>query len=65
MLVRKVFFRVGNYIGNAVLTTGAERVVYRDLIIQGTDSGTVQTIYGIYPVECTDVLIALVCVAAS
>jgi len=50
-------FGLKRYIGNAVLTTGAERVVYRDLIIQGTDSGTVRTIYGIYPVECTDVLI--------
>lgn len=50
-------FGLKRYIGNAVLTTGAEHVVYRDLIIQGTDAGTVQTIYGIYPVECTDVLI--------
>jgi len=50
-------FGLKRYIGNAVLTTGAERVVYRDLKIQGTDAGTVQTIYGIYPVECTDVLI--------
>lgn len=44
-------FGVRNYIGNGVLTTGAERVVYRDLIIQ--DAG----LYGIYPVQCTDVTI--------
>jgi cytochrome c peroxidase len=50
-------FAFKGYIGNAVLTTGAERVVYRDLKIEGTYSGDVETIYGIYPVECTDVLI--------
>ncbi|MBZ0289751.1 MAG: right-handed parallel beta-helix repeat-containing protein, partial [Anaerolineae bacterium] len=44
-------FGIKNYIGNGVLTTGAEHLVYRDLIIQ--DAG----IYGIYPVETTDVLI--------
>lgn len=44
-------FGIKDYIGNGVLTTGAERLVYRDLIIQ--DAG----IYGIYPVETTDVLI--------
>ncbi|MBI5670755.1 MAG: right-handed parallel beta-helix repeat-containing protein [Chloroflexi bacterium] len=44
-------FGIRDYIGNGVLTTGAERLVYRDLIIQ--DAG----IYGIYPVETTDVLI--------
>lgn len=44
-------FGIRNYIGNGVLTTGAERVVYRDLIIQDTG------IYGLYPVEVTDVLI--------
>ncbi len=44
-------FGIRNYIGNGVLTTGAERLVYRDLIVQ--DAG----IYGIYPVETTDVLI--------
>lgn len=38
-------------IGNGVLTTGAQRVIFRDLIIQ--DAG----IYGLYPVECTDILI--------
>jgi len=44
-------FGIRNYIGNGVLTTGAEHVVYRDLIVQ--DAG----IYGLYPVETTDVLI--------
>jgi parallel beta-helix repeat protein len=44
-------FGLRDYIGNGVLTTGAERVVYRDLIIENTG------IYGIYPVECTDVLV--------
>jgi cytochrome c peroxidase len=44
-------FGIKNTIGNGVLTTGAEHLVYRDLIIQ--DAG----IYGIYPVETTDVLI--------
>lgn len=50
-------FGLRRYIGNAVLTTGAERIVYRDLIIEGTDGGDVETIYGLYPVECTDILI--------
>jgi cytochrome c peroxidase len=51
-------FHLRGYIGNAVLTTGAERVVYRDLIIEGTYGDTeLRTIYGLYPVECTDVLI--------
>ncbi len=51
-------FGFRGYIGNAVLTTGAERVVYRDLIIEGTYGDTDKnTIYGIYPVECTDVLV--------
>lgn len=45
------------YIGNAILTTGAQGVIYRDLIIEGTYGGDYNTIYGIYPVECTDVLI--------
>jgi parallel beta-helix repeat protein len=44
-------FGIRNYIGNGVLITGAERVVFRDLIIENTG------IYGIYPVECTDILI--------
>ncbi len=44
-------FGIRNYIGNGVLTTGAERIVYRDLIIENTG------IYGIYPIECTDILI--------
>jgi cytochrome c peroxidase len=44
-------FGIRNYVGNGVLTSGAERVVYRDLLIQNTGS------YGIYPVECTDVLV--------
>lgn len=51
-------FGFRGYIGNAVLTTGAEHVVYRDLIVEGTYGDVEQqTIYGIYPVECTDVLI--------
>jgi parallel beta-helix repeat protein len=51
-------FGFRGYIGNAVLTTGAERVVYRDLIVEGTYGDTDKTtIYGIYPVECTDVLV--------
>lgn len=44
-------FGVRNYIGNGVLTTGAQRLTYRNLIIQDTG------LYGIYPVECTDILI--------
>ncbi len=44
-------FGVKDYIGNGVLTTGAERVIYRDMIIQ--DAG----LYGLYPVESTDILI--------
>jgi parallel beta-helix repeat protein len=44
-------FGIRDTIGNGVLTTGAQRVVYRDLIIQ--DAG----VYGVYPVECTDVLV--------
>jgi cytochrome c peroxidase len=51
-------FGFRGYIGNAVLTTGAERVVYRNLIIEGTYGDTTHaTIYGLYPVECTDILI--------
>jgi parallel beta-helix repeat protein len=50
-------FGFRGYIGNAILTTGAERVVFRDLIIEGTYNDGVETIYGIYPVECTGVLI--------
>lgn len=51
-------FGMRGYVGNAVLTTGAERVVYRDLIIEGIrDVEGKSTIYGIYPVECTDILI--------
>lgn len=51
-------FGMRGYIGNAVLTTGSERVVYRDLIIEGTYGDTDKTtIYGLYPVETTDVLI--------
>ncbi|MDZ4765078.1 MAG: parallel beta-helix domain-containing protein [Chloroflexota bacterium] len=42
---------IRNYIGNGVLTVGARGVVYRDLIIENTG------LYGVYPVECTDVLI--------
>ncbi len=44
-------FGVRNYIGNGVLTTRTERVVYRNNIIQDTG------LYGLYPVESTDVLI--------
>ena len=44
-------FRHPQHIGNGVLTTGAERVIYRDLIIR--DAG----LYGLYPVESTDMLI--------
>lgn len=44
-------FGIKNYIGNGVLTTGAERVIYRDIIIQDTG------LYGLYPVESTDILI--------
>ncbi len=44
-------FGIRNTIGNGVLTTGAERVVYRDLIIRDTG------LYGVYPVESTDILI--------
>ena len=44
-------FGVRNYIGNGVLTTGAEHLVYRDLIIDNAG------LYGLYPVETTDVLI--------
>lgn len=42
---------VRNTVGNGVLTTGAQRTIFRDLIIR--DAG----IYGLYPVECTDLLI--------
>lgn len=46
------------YVGNDILTTGAERVVYRNLIIEGiTGVEGLSTVYGIYPVECTDILI--------
>lgn len=38
-------FGVRNYIGNGVLTTRTERVIYRNNIIQDTG------LYGLYPVE--------------
>ncbi len=44
-------FGIRDTVGNGVLTTGAERIVYRDLIIENAG------IYGVYPVECTDVLV--------
>ncbi|MBZ0278893.1 MAG: right-handed parallel beta-helix repeat-containing protein [Anaerolineae bacterium] len=44
-------FGIRNYIGNGVLTTGAEHLVYRDLIVDNAG------LYGLYPVETTDVLI--------
>ncbi len=44
-------FGVRNYIGNGVLTTRTERVIYRNNIIQDTG------LYGLYPVESTDVLV--------
>lgn len=47
-------FGIRDTVGNGVLTTGAERVAYRDLIIENAG------IYGLYPVECTDVLIEYV-----
>ncbi|MDX1994179.1 MAG: parallel beta-helix domain-containing protein [bacterium] len=50
-------FGIRGYIGNGVLTTGAERVVYRDLIVEGVREGDRSTIYGLYPIECTDILI--------
>mgnify|MGYP005844972827 CR=1 FL=1 len=42
---------IRNYVGNGVITTGARGVVYRDLMIVNTG------LYGVYPVEVTDVLI--------
>ncbi|RMG87111.1 MAG: hypothetical protein D6712_06255, partial [Chloroflexi bacterium] len=51
-------FGFKGYVGNDVLVTGAERVVFRDLIIEGIrDVEGLSTIYGIYPIECTDVLV--------
>ncbi len=44
-------FGIRDTIGNGVLTTGAQHVVYRDLIVENAG------IYGIYPVECTDVTV--------
>jgi cytochrome c peroxidase len=44
-------FGIRDTIGNGVLSTGSQRIVYRDLIIENAG------IYGVYPVECTDVLI--------
>jgi parallel beta-helix repeat protein len=47
-------FGIRNTIGNGVLTTGAEGIIYRDLIIQNAG------LYGVYPVESTDILIEYV-----
>ncbi len=47
-------FGIRHYLGNGVLTTGAQRVVYRSLFVQDTG------LYGVYPVETTDVLIEFV-----
>ncbi|MCC6804920.1 MAG: right-handed parallel beta-helix repeat-containing protein [Anaerolineae bacterium] len=44
-------FGIRDTIGNGVLTTGAQRVVYRNLIVENAG------IYGIYPVECTDITV--------
>ncbi len=44
-------FGIRDTIGNGVLTTGAEHIVYRDLIIENAG------IYGVYPVECTDITV--------
>ena len=44
-------FGIRDTIGNGVLTTGAEHVVYRDLIVENAG------IYGVYPVECTDITV--------
>jgi parallel beta-helix repeat protein len=42
---------IRNTIGNGVITVGARGVIYRDLIIENAG------LYGVYPVECTDILI--------
>jgi parallel beta-helix repeat protein len=47
-------FGIRDTIGNGVLTTGAQRIVYRDLIILNAG------IYGVYPVESTDILVEFV-----
>ena len=44
-------FGIRDTIGNGVLTTGAEHIVYRDLIIENAG------IYGVYPGECTDITV--------
>lgn len=51
-------FGIRGYVGNGVLSTGSERVIYRNLIIEGiVGVEGKSTIYGLYPIECTDVLI--------
>jgi parallel beta-helix repeat protein len=42
---------IRNYVGNGIMTSKASNVTYRNLVIE--DSG----LYGVYPVECTGVLV--------
>ncbi len=44
-------FGIRDTIGNGVISTGAEQVTYRDLIIENAG------VYGVYPVECTGVTV--------
>ncbi len=42
---------IRNYVGNGIMTSKAANVMYRNLVIE--DAG----LYGVYPVECTGVLV--------
>jgi len=44
-------FLIRNYAGNGVVASKTENIVFRDLIVDKTG------LYGVYPVECTGVLI--------
>src|SRR5262245_34886516 len=52
-------FALRDYTSNGITVQGATRVVFRDLVIERTG------LYGVYPVECRDVLVEKVVVTGA
>jgi len=52
-------FAVRNYTSNGITVHGATGVVFRDLLVEKTG------LYGVYPVECSDVLVERVLVTGA
>jgi cytochrome c peroxidase len=52
-------FALRDYTSNGITVQGATRVVFRDLVIERTG------LYGVYPVECKDVLVEKVVVTGA